>query len=347
MRTICYTSGEGLGYFEQEKPMLQRDDDVLIRIAYCGICGSDINIIKGYEDKFLGMKAGDRMILGHEASGTIEALGKGAVTKGLKVGDKVAIYFNEYCGKCHFCRNGQEQFCTDKIPRMGSMADYITRGEQQVFKLDDDTTLLNAALAEPISVVMRGMDLLNLKPGSTMAISGGGGIGLLFTQIARNYGASRITVLEPVAEKRETVLQNGADYVIDPFKEDAVKRSKEITDGRGFDIVVECSGVRSTIQTSYDILSRGGTLELFAAYPKGSEYSLNLASFFEKEAKIIGVFQSPYMYPRSLEMLKRINTEPLTNCTFKAEQWKEAFDYRMTGKPQKVIMDFTDKPEKE
>lgn len=342
MRTICYTSGRGLGYFEQEMPTLQRDDDVLIRIAYCGICGSDINIIRGYEDKFLGLNPGDRMILGHEASGTVVALGKGATTKGLKVGDKVAIYFNEYCGKCHFCRNGQEQFCTDKIPRMGSMADYITRGEQQVFKLDDGVSLLDAALVEPISVVMRGMDLLNMKPGSTMAISGGGGIGLLFAQIARNYGASRITVIEPVAEKRKTALAYGADCTIDPFNENLTARAMEITDGRGFDVVVECSGVRSTIQTSYDILSRGGVLELFAAYPKGSEFSLNLASFFEKEAKIVGVFQSPYMYPRSIEMLKRIHTAPFTDSVFKAERWKEAFDYRMTGKPQKVIMDFTD-----
>ena len=341
MRALCYTCGEGLGFFEMEKPRIVRDDDVLIRIAYVGICGSDINIIRGYEDKFLGLKPGLRTILGHEAVGVVEELGKGATVKGLKVGDRVALYFNEYCGKCHFCRNGQEQFCTNKIDRMGSMADYITRGEQQVFKLDDDVSLLDAALVEPISVVMRGMDLIGLKPGSTLAISGGGGIGLLFTQIARHYGASRITVIEPVAQKRETALALGADYAIDPFNEDVVQRGREITQGRGFDAVVECSGVRSTIQTSYDILSRGGVLELFAAYPKGSEYSLNLASFFEKEAKIVGVFQSPYMYPRALEMLKRLHTEPFTQNVYKVDQWKEAFDTRMTGVPQKVIIDFT------
>ena len=176
MRALCYTCGEGLGFFEMEKPRIVRDDDVLIRIAYVGICGSDINIIRGYEDKFLGLKPGMRTILGHEAVGVVEELGKGATVKGLKVGDRVALYFNEYCGKCHFCRNGQEQFCTNKIDRMGSMADYITRGEQQVFKLDDDVSLLDAALVEPISVVMRGMDLIGLKPGSTLAISGGGGI---------------------------------------------------------------------------------------------------------------------------------------------------------------------------
>ena len=340
MRAICYTC-PGYGLYDVPKPSLTKDDDVLIRVAYAGICGSDLNIIKGFEDEFLGVVPGAKTILGHEASGYIEEIGPAANVKGLKVGDKVALYYNEHCGKCFYCRSGKEQFCQNINLRMGSMADYIVLGEQQVFKLPDDADMLEAAMIEPVSVVLRGIDLLNIKPGDSVAISGGGGIGLLFIQLLKICGASRITVIEPVSDKRQTALQLGANYSINPFEQDVIEEAKQITDGRGFDFVVETSGVLSTIQTSYDILARGGTLELFACYPKDSSYPVPLDSFFSKEAKIIGVFQSPYMYPRTLEVYKQINLAPFLKNVFVPEEWEKAFEYRKSGIPQKVIFDFT------
>ncbi len=339
MRAICYTC-PGYGLYDVEKPDFTKDDDILIKVAYAGICGSDLNIIKGFEDRFLGIKPGTRTILGHEASGYIEKIGPAATTKGLKVGDKVALYYNEHCGKCYYCRNGQEQFCQNINLRMGSMADYIALGEQQVFKLDDDADMLEAAMIEPISVVLRGIDLCRVQPGNTAAVSGGGGIGLLFVQLLRYCGCSRITVIEPVEAKRSTAIAMGADYVIDPFNQDVQKEAMKITEDRGFDVVIESSGVVSTIQTAYDILGRGGTLELFACYPMDSKFPLELDSFFTKEAKIIGVFQSPYMLPRTLEVYKRLNLQPFTQDVYAPEEWKKAFDLRKSGVSQKVIFDF-------
>ena len=340
MRAICYTC-PGYGLFEVPKPYLTKEDDVLVRIAYAGICGSDMNIIGGVEDEFLRAVPGEKMILGHEASGYIEKIGPKATSKGLKVGDKVAIYYNEHCGKCYYCRNGQEQFCEHIALRMGSMADYIALGEQQVFNLDDDTDMRKAAMIEPVSVVLRGIDLCHIKPGAKAAVSGGGGIGLLFVQLLRQCGCSRITVIEPVEEKRNTALSLGADYAIHPFEQDICEESMKITEGRGFDVVIESSGIASAIASSYAILGRGGTLELFACYPKDAVFSLDLNSFFTKEAKIVGVFQSPYMYPRTMEMYKRLELEPFTRNLYRPEQWKEAFECRKSGTPQKVIFDFT------
>lgn len=340
MRAICYTC-PGYGLYEVPRPKLTKPDDVMVRVAYAGICGSDLNIIRGFEDEFLNAVPGEKMVLGHEASGYIAEIGPEATVKGLKVGDKVAIYYNEHCGKCYYCRNGQEQFCEHINLRMGSMADYIALGEQQVFKLEDDADMLEAAMIEPVSVVLRGIDLCHIKPGTKAAVSGGGGIGLLFVQLLRQCGCSRITVIEPVEEKRKTAMLLGADDTIDPFHENSVQKSMEITEGRGFDVVIETSGVLATIQSSYEILGRGGTLELFACYPKNSKFPLDLESFFSKEARIVGVFQSPYMYPRTMEMYKRIDLTPFTRNVYMPEQWKEAFEYRKSGVPQKIIFDFT------
>ena len=339
MRTICYTC-PGYGLKELEKPQMIFEDDVLVRIAYAGICGSDINIIHGHEDDFLGINPGDTYVLGHEASGYVEALGKKANTKGLKVGDKVALYFNQYCGKCYYCRNAQEQFCENVLSRGGFFADYAVVNEQQVFLLPDNTDMRKAALVEPISVVQRGIDLLNLKPGIKVAIIGGGSVGLIFTELLHTAGAVRITVIEPVANKRTMALESGADYALDPNKEDMIAQCMQITERRGFDVVVETSGVRSAIQAGYDILGRGGTLELFASYGSGAVYPLDLPSFFAKEAKVIGVFQSPYMYPRAIELFNRLELDPFIEHIYQPEEWKEAFEFRMSGGPQKVLFEF-------
>jgi len=342
MRALCYTA-PGYGMYDLPKPEMIHPDDVIIRPAYIGICGSDINTIKGYEDEHNSqIKPGQIYQLGHEASGYVEELGHEAKAKGLKIGDKVVMYYNRHCGKCYYCRNGQEHFCSNMETRAGSMADYIAQNEQQVFKIPDDADMKKAALTEPISVVLRGVEMMRIKPGSSVAISGGGGIGLLFLQLINLLGGARVTVLEPVETKRAIARQYGAEYVLDPTDSGTIDAAKDITEGRGFDYVVETSGVPAAIQTSYEIGGRGSTLELFACYPNGEYYPLSLDSFFVKEVTMLSVFQSPYMYPRAIEMAKKLDLDPFIQNIYEPEQWKEAFDYRLTGEPLKVMFHFND-----
>ena len=339
MKAICYTC-PGFGLYDVPEPEIQKEDDVLVKIAYAGICGSDINIIHGQEDKFLGVRPGEKFILGHEASGTIVKLGSKAREAGWEEGDKVAMYYNEHCGHCYYCRNGQQQFCLNMKLRAGYMTEYVSQNIQQLYKLPDNVDLLKAALIEPTSVVQRGIELCHIKAGSKVAVSGGGSIGLLFVELLRLAGAAGITVIEPVEEKRITAETMGADYTIDPLHKDVEKICMEITNGLGYDAVIETSGVTGTIDTCYKILSRGGTLELFAGYKKGSVYPIELDGFFNKEAKIVGVFQSPYMFERTAEFYKRLNLEPFIKHVYPPGKWKYAFEYRMGGEPQKVIFDF-------
>lgn len=343
MKSICYMR-PGIELVELPEPVITNPTQVKVKVAFASICGSDIHTVKGEADDHwaeVGYGANEPIPLGHEASGTVVEIGSGATIKGLKVGDKVSYYYNYYCGSCYFCRNGQEQFCLNVLTdTCGAMSEYMVLEEQQVFKLRDEVELSRACLVEPISVCLHGIDIARIKAGAKVAISGGGGVGLLMLQLAKLSGASRLTLIEPVEEKRELAKSLGAVQVIDPMKEDVVNEAMRITEGLGYDIVIESSGAKSACATSYSCLSRGGLLEFFAIYSPDFAFPVNLFDLWQKEATICSVFQSPYMFPRAIAMLDLINTDPFIQNRFRPEDCKKGFDAHLSGKPAKVMFEF-------
>ena len=240
MRSIRYFGNGTLKMVEAPEPEIKRADEVKIRVAYCGVCGSDLHF-KRAELDFLFEGDGGTPI-GHEATGVITELGPAATCKGLKVGDRVVYYYNEHCGSCYYCRNGQEQFCENMTGTSAAFSDYIVVREQSVHKLADTCSLKKGALIEPISVCLHGIDLIGIKPGQSVAISGGGTMGMIMTQLALHSGGTNITVIEPIAMKREMAKKLGAVHTIDPVNQDRKEEAMKITDGRGFDVVIEASG---------------------------------------------------------------------------------------------------------
>ena len=149
MRSLHYTR-PGLDLLDVPEPELESPTGVKIEIAYASLCGTDLHILSGDFDAILG--DAPLVPLGHEASGTVLELGPAATAKGLRVGDPVTFYFNRYCGACHYCRTGREQFCTDVVATMNFMSDVVVLDEQQVFPLPAESDLLAASLIEPASV---------------------------------------------------------------------------------------------------------------------------------------------------------------------------------------------------
>ena len=172
MRSIRYFGNGELRVIDVPEVQIVKPDDVKIKVAFCGVCGSDLHTKRAELDMMQqGLENGATM--GHEATGTIVELGPEATAKGLKVGDRVVYYFNTHCGKCYHCRNGQEQFCTSMNSNFTAMSDYIVVQEQCVYKLNDTCSLQRGALIEPISVCLHGIDMCQIKPGMSVAISGG------------------------------------------------------------------------------------------------------------------------------------------------------------------------------
>lgn len=309
-------------------------EDVRVRVAYSAICGSDPHLAEGYfgTDVPIG--------LGHELSGVIEALGERAHRNGLQVGDRVAGNFLRFCGTCRPCQEGRQQFCEhiQDYNRPG-MAETITWHESQVYKLPDDVSLLKGCLLEPTSVAVRIADKTRIRVGDRVAIVGGGPIGQLTLQVMKMYGATSLTLIEPIAERREMALRHGAQFTIDPVAENQYERADEITQGRGYDIVIDASGSTRAVKGVLDIAAKGGTVVYGAMYPAEFEMPLNLSDYlYLKELTLTGVFVSPYAFPRALQILPHLDVDELTAAVFDLDDATEAFAVHVSGAHPKVVI---------
>lgn len=316
-------------------------EDVRVRVAYAAICGSDPHLAEGFfgTDVPIG--------LGHEISGVIEALGEKATRTGLKVGDRVAGNFLRFCGTCNACRDGQQQFCDfiQDYNRPG-MAETVTWHESQVYKLPENVSLLKGCLLEPTSVAVRIADKTNIRVGDRVAICGGGPIGQLALQVMKMNGATSLTMIEPIAERREMAMRHGADFVIDPVNENQAELTDAITGGRGYDIVIDASGSPRAVSGLLDIAAKGATVIYGAMYPHDFEMPLNLSDYlYLKELTLTGVFISPYTFPRALQILPHLNVDELTQAVIDLENAEEAFDVHISGKYPKVVIRCNEFPE--
>ncbi|MDR0469646.1 MAG: alcohol dehydrogenase catalytic domain-containing protein, partial [Peptococcaceae bacterium] len=192
-------------------------EEVRIKVAYCAICGSDPHMIEGTYFPGGNLPRG----VGHELSGVVVEVGSKATHRGIQVGDRVAANFVHFCGDCDFCLDGQQQFCTNsrEYSRPG-MAEFVTWHEQQFHKLPDSVSLKEGSLLEPTAICIRMMDKLHPKMGQTVLVCGGGPIGLISLQMLNIYGATSLTMIEPIADRRDLAKSYGAEYVIDPITQD-------------------------------------------------------------------------------------------------------------------------------
>ena len=317
-----------------EPKMELRDEDVRIKVAYCAICGSDPHTAAG----IFGWEAPFGM--GHEMSGVITELGKNATKKGLKVCDRVGGNFLRFCGSCYYCKSGLEQFCPyGEDGNRPCFAEEVVWHESQVFKLPESVSLLQGCLMEPISVSVRTLDKAEVKLGHRVLISGGGPIGQIDLQLARLSGAAVIALSEPIAARRELALKYGADYVIDPTTQDLKTEADKITGGWGFDVVIDASGSKYAAAALPEVTAKGGRIVYAAQYPNDYEMPLNLFEYlYEHELTLTGVYASPYVYPRTAEVMSKLDLADLTQKIFPLDQIKEAFDCHLSGKYPKVIV---------
>jgi (R,R)-butanediol dehydrogenase/meso-butanediol dehydrogenase/diacetyl reductase/L-iditol 2-dehydrogenase len=310
------------------------EEDVRIQVAYCSICGSDPHLVEGifvWEPPFG---------LGHELSGVIIEVGKKATKKGLKVGDRVAGNFLKFCGTCYYCQNGQQQFCehADESNNPG-MSETIVWHESQAYKLPDDVSLKQGCLLEPVSIAVRCLDKVQMKVGQRVAICGGGPIGLLVLQAINLMGATSLTMIEPIFERRELAKKYGALHVIDPVSQDVQKTAMELTNSLGYDVVIDCSGSVHAVYPLPFITAKGGKLIYAAMYPNDYEMPFNLyRHFFVNEISVTGLYVAPYAYPRAMQIMPRMSLADFTSAVFPIDEAEAAFAAQVTGKYPKILI---------
>ena len=317
----------------EEVPELQpRPDQVKVKIAYCGICGSDPHIVEGR----LPIAGKPPRIIGHEASGTIVEVGSDV--RRYQVGQRVAVNYIAYCGACYYCRNGMEHFCENPLFSAKSFAEYAVFKEDSVFLLPDNVSLEEAAFTEPLSVALHAIDVANIHTGSSVAIFGAGPIGLLLLQLAIRSGATTTLVSEPVAGKRELAKRLGADVVVDPFNENLEEISKQLTESRGFDTILEASGSMAAARQAIFLVDNCGTVLWFGVYPVDGEIGVPPYYLYAKELTIRSIVRSPYTFPRAIALLSKLELKPLISDIIPLKDIGKAFDLHKEGKAVKILI---------
>ena len=318
--------------------------EVLVRVAACGVCGTDVHIFHGDKGS---AEVIPPVVLGHELSGVVEQTGSGVDL--VSVGDHVAVDPNIYCGSCRSCRMGHKQTCSHLtaigVNRDGGFAEYCMAPQSQCFKIDPKIPLESAAMAEPISCCIHGIDKAGICPGSAVCVIGGGAIGLIMVQLARLAGAASVVVSEPNPLRRQTALNLGADAVIDPVSEDPVSRYRELTGIRGADYVIECVGNTTAVAQAFAVAGDCATVLLFSVPKAGTFHQLSLDDIFHKELMIVGSLINPDTFERAVALLNegRIDLKPIITHAFPIAQLKEAVLMQMSDESVKVIV----KPELE
>lgn len=300
MKSAVFYGKHDLRVEETKKPEIG-PKDVLIQVKACGVCGTDVHIYEG--DKGAA-EVTPPTILGHEFSGVVAQTGAEVVN--CKVGDRVCIDPNCYCGTCEPCRNGAAHYCENMIGYgttvNGGFAEYCAVNERQVYLLGENTTFEQGAMAEPVACCLHGIDMCEIQPGHQVVVIGGGMIGLLMMQLAKLAGAAKVALLEPVENKREVAKKLGADICIDPIKEDvqAVLKAAGMT---WINTVIECVGRPSTIRQAIDIAGNKAVVMMFGLTKPDETIQVKPFEVFQKELVLKASFINPYTQKRALDLI--------------------------------------------
>lgn len=261
---------------------------VVLKVAACGVCGTDVHIFHG---EFRGAYP---MIPGHEYSGTVVEVGEGVFN--VKPGDHVVIDPNIACGACRYCRHGLIHLCEHltalgvDIP--GGFAEYNLAPATQVYKIPDTLSLKHAAMVEPIACCLHGIDRAQIQSGDSVLILGAGPIGLIMTQLAKVAGAAQVMVSEPAAGKRLRAEQLGASATFDPSKCDLAEEVKKRTE-IGADVVIECVGRPETSAQTVKTARRGGRIVLFGVNLKDTVVPFKPFDIYMDELSISAATSTP------------------------------------------------------
>lgn len=323
----------------QERPMPEpKDDEVLVKIEYVGVCGSDLHYYgAGRIGNFVVKPP---FILGHEAGGTVVKTGKNV--KHLKVGDRVALEPGKTCGKCEHCKEGKYNLCKDVIffatpPVDGVFQEYVAHEADLCFVLPENVSTLEGALIEPLAVGMHAANQGGAKLGQTAVVTGAGCIGLCTLLALKAMGVSKVIVVDVMRKRLEKALSLGADYVIDASKEDVLNQIHVLTKGRGIDLGIETAGSQITATQLIQCVKKGGTI-VFVGYSASGEMTLPIGMALDKELTFKTVFRYRNIYPMAIDAVSsgKIHIKAIVSHYFELDEIQDALDKCLEDKANVV-----------
>jgi L-iditol 2-dehydrogenase len=318
-------------------------EEILVRVAACGICGSDVHGYDGTSGRRI-----PPIVMGHEAAGVVAAAGPGV--SNFKPGDRVTFDSTVYCGECEFCRKGEINLCNNRqvigvscgdFRRAGAFAEYVVVPQRIVYHLPDALEFQEAAMLEAVSVALHGVRVSEMKGGETVLVIGAGMIGLLTLQAAKAAGASRVLVADIDESRLKRAAGVGADETLPLSGSELVQEILRRTGGRGVDLVLEAVGREETISASIASVRKGGTVTLIGNI--SPQVKIPLQVVVSRQIRLQGSCASSGEYPQAMELLAngQIQVKQLITAVAPLSDGPRWFARLHAGEPNlmKIVLD--------
>ena len=291
------------------------DYDLLVKIHFCGICGTDLHIYEG-QVPFVKYP----LIGGHEFSGKITNIG--SKVEDFSIGDQIAVNPNLSCkdkglredDHCFYCKKNRPHFCTKwdalGVTQNGGFAEYVVCPSTSAVKVPKEVSLKNALFMEPIACCIHGLNRLNIQTIDTILVVGAGPIGLLMVSLIKSLYNSKVIVSEPNSSRRILASNLGAEIVIDPNENSLTEIVYDETEKQGVDISIEAVGSSGTAKDAIKLLNRGGKSLIFGVSPPDETVRIKLFELYNKEISLFGSFTNPHENHEALELLRNNIIDP-------------------------------------
>lgn len=333
-----YYSPQDIRIEEMPTPKIQ-EDEVLVKMKACGICGSDL--MEWY------LKTRAPLVLGHEPSGVIAK--KGKKVKDFDIGDRVFVHHHVACLSCHYCKHGDytlcEQFHNTNI-KPGGLAEYFKvpapNLQTDTLKIPEKMSFEEATLIEPVGCCIRALKKCNLQKGDSVVVIGAGATGIIHTALAKIFGATKTIVSDLIDYRLKIAKKFGADVVVSSEKENLTEIVKVETEGRGVDVAVVTAPSLEAYKTGLSVIRKGGKLCIFAPTDPGKYLQVSPKELFFSEIQIIPSYSTSHLETReALELIeaRKINAEELITHRFSLNDTAKAFETAFKNKESlKVVV---------
>lgn len=320
------------------------EGELRIRIDACAVCGTDF---KTYLHGNPRIKA--PMVMGHEFTGLVETLGRGAA--GFRVGDRVVMATSVACGECYYCRQGWRNLCANLAPMgfsyPGGMAEFTTIPARavangHVVRVPPGVKAEHAALAEPLSCTVNAAENCGIARGHTVVVVGAGPMGIMNACMAREFGAAQVILAEINPRRLAMAEPFGFDRLVDPATEDLVAVVKDATDGLGADVAIVAAPAARPQEEAPLLVRKRGTVCLFASLPKGeSVLALDSRPVHYGELRIVGTSDStPAQVAKAVELIAggSVPVDRLATHVLGLDDLRKAYDLMQSGESLRVVL---------
>ena len=334
MQAIVFPSSESIS-IERVADPTPAADEVVVQVAACGICGTDVHI---YRNEYMSTFP---LIPGHEFSGKVVAVGN-AVTD-VKIGERVAVDPNLYCGRCDFCRNEQANHCRNwqgvGVTRAGGFAEFVAAPARACYRIPDHLTDAQAAFIEPLACVIHALKRIRVWPGAQVLIFGAGPMGLLLLQALRHSGASQVVMVEKQPARLELTRQLGGIAIpVDGQQSEALRTLAPY----GFDLVIDATGVPAVIEQAFTYIRPRGQYLQFGVTPMDATIRLRPYDLFRNDLTVVGSFALCYTFLPAIAWLANgvVDVTKLVSHSAPMSDFSQLFHAFAAGQTLKVQLTF-------